>query len=97
MNRQEYLDLINPAIVMVAKKGEDYNQGEADLGKYFPFGDYSYIQMIHMKALRLVSLAFLEVGTKPNYEGIEDTLYDLLNYAVFYLQYLKGSKDGMGS
>jgi hypothetical protein len=89
MNRQRYLDLINPAIVMVAKKGEDYNQGEASLEKYFPFGDYSYIQMIHLKGLRLVSLASLPEGTQPNYESIKDTLYDQLNYIVFYLDYLE--------
>jgi hypothetical protein len=95
MNRQRYLDLINPAIVMVAKKGEDYNQGETSLKQYFPFGDYSHIQMIHLKALRLVSLASLEVGLEPNYDSIEDTLYDLLNYAVFYLDYLQEHKNGV--
>lgn len=86
MNRQQYLDLINPAIVMVAKKGEDYNQGEASLDKYFPFGDYSYVQMIHLKALRLVSL----IGKDgiPNFDSAKDTVYDLLNYAVFYLEFL---------
>jgi hypothetical protein len=81
------LELIVPAIEMVVKKGEDYNQGEAKLEQYFPFGDYSYIQMIHLKALRLVSL--IGKTEKPNYEGIEDTLYDLLNYVIFYLDYLE--------
>ena len=90
MNRQEYLDLINPAVVMVAKKGEDYNTGPK-LEDYFPFGDFSYIQMIHLKALRLVSLAG---NPKPNYEGTKDTLYDLLNYVVFYLAFLKQIEDG---
>ena len=94
MNKQEYLDLINPAIEMVAKKGEDYNSGEATLEQYFPFRDHSYIQMVHMKALRLVSLASLPEGHSPNYDSTKDTLYDLLNYTVFYLQYLEQNNVG---
>jgi len=88
MNRQEYLELITPAIDMVAKKGEDYNSG-VKLVDYFPFGDKSYVQMIHLKAKRLVSLA--EVA-EVNYESAEDTVLDMINYAVFYLAHLKGTK-----
>ena len=85
MNRERYLALINPAIALVIKKGEDYNGGP-QLHQYFPFKDKSYIQMIHLKALRLVSLAD---NPKPNFEGTLDTLYDLLNYTTFYLDYLE--------
>jgi hypothetical protein len=84
MNRQQYLDLINPAIVIVAKKGEDYNSA-VTLEQYFPFGDHSYVQMIHLKALRLVSLA---EKSQINFEGKQDTVLDLINYCVFYLDYL---------
>ena len=85
MNKQHYLDLIEPAVKLVARKGEDYNGGPT-LHDYFPFRDRSYIQMIHLKALRLVSLAD---NPKPNFEGTLDTLYDLLNYTTFYLDYLE--------
>jgi hypothetical protein len=85
MLRQRYLDLITPAVAMVAKKGEDYNSGPT-LHDYFPFGDASYIQMIHLKALRLVSLC--DKATQ-NFEGKKDTIYDLLNYCAFYLDYLE--------
>ena len=86
MNRQDYLDLINPAILMVAKKSADYNSNGPTLEHYFPFGDASYIQMIHLKAVRLVALAG---NPKPNFESKKDTLYDLLNYTVFYLKFLE--------
>jgi len=85
MNRERYLALINPAIALVVRKAEDYNDGPS-LHDYFPFRDKSYIQMIHLKALRLVSLAD---NPKPNFEGTLDTLYDLLNYTAFYLDYLE--------
>lgn len=86
MDRARYQELISPAIAMVIKKGEDYNSA-VKLDDYFPFGDYSYIQMIHLKSTRLVSLTNL--GAAPNFESIQDTVLDLLNYAVFYLNYLE--------
>ena len=89
MNRQQYLDLITPAVDLVAKKSEDYNTGMRRQ-QYFPFQDRSYIQMIYVKALRLVALA---ENPTPNFESTQDTLYDLLNYTVFYLDYLKDQSD----
>ena len=88
MNSDEYLILIRPAIDLVALKGQDYNTGPK-LEQYFPFGDKSYIQMIHLKALRLVSLADRPV---PNFDGTKDSVLDLINYCVFYLDYLEDVK-----
>ncbi|TXH51686.1 MAG: DUF1599 domain-containing protein [Desulfurellales bacterium] len=85
MDSKRYRELVLPAMEMVVKKGEDYNAGP-QLHDYFPFGDASYIQMVFLKAQRLVSLQMKEGA--PNYEGIKDTLLDLINYIVFYLDYL---------
>jgi len=89
MDRQRYTDLIAPAIALVVKKGEDYNS-VVELKDYFPFGDISYIQMIYMKALRLVSLA---ENTAPNFEGKLDTVLDLINYCVFYLDHMRNENE----
>jgi Nucleotide modification associated domain 1 len=88
MDAKTYLDLIRPAMEIVVKKHEDYNTGIA-LRDYFPFGDKSYIQMLHTKVLRLRSLE----GREANFEGLDDTLKDLINYSVFYLQYLQEQKN----
>lgn len=72
-----------------AKKGNDYNSS-IQLTDYFPFGHQSYVQMIYLKALRLVSLTeLISSGKTPNFEGLEDTVLDLLNYATFYAEWLK--------
>ena len=95
MNKMQYLDLIQPAIDMVVKKHEDYNAG-LELKSYFPFGDLSYTQMLHVKSQRLVSLAgksLNEIDTVPNYESAKDTVLDMINYCVFYLAYLKDRSD----
>ena len=88
VDRQDYLNLIMPAMELVVKKHEDYNTG-VQLKDYFPFGDKSYIQMLHLKVLRLRSLE----GRQANFEGLKDTLNDLINYSVFYLQYLEDKQD----
>lgn len=95
MNKMQYLDLIQPAIELVVKKHEDYNDG-LELKSYFPFGDVSYTQMLHVKSQRLVSLAgksLNENNAAPHYESVKDTVLDMINYCVFYLDYLKGVQD----
>ena len=43
--------------------------------------------MLHMKVLRMRSL--LDKGSAPNFDSMLDSVYDLLNYTVFYLAYLE--------
>ena len=85
MNRRTFLELIEPAIKLVDRKGEDYNK-TSQLHEYFPFRDTSYQQMIHMKVLRMRSI--LNKNTPANFDSLLDSVYDLINYSVFYLDYL---------
>jgi len=85
MDRARFLQLIEPAIKLVDRKGEDYNNA-VKLTDYFPFGDRSYQQMLHMKVLRMRSL--LDKHSAANFDSLTDSVYDLVNYAVFYLDYL---------
>lgn len=69
-------------------KGEDYNAGP-ELIDYFPFDHKSYAQMVHLKNTRILSLlAVMDAGKQPNFEGLRDTLIDLINYASFYVEFL---------
>ena len=80
MDRATYLELIEPAISIAEKKGEDYNGG-ASVHDYFPFGDKSYVQMLHVKSQRLVQLTSDDrLNNKPNFESKRDTVLDLINY-----------------
>jgi len=85
MDRTEFLSLIEPAIKLVDRKGEDYNN-VVTLEEYFPFKDQSYIQMLHMKVLRMRSV--VGKSTPANFDSLIDSAYDLINYTVFYLDYL---------
>ena len=73
-------------------KGNDYNSGVA-LTDYFPFGHASYAHIVYQKALRGVSLVKLMLqGGKPNFEGIRDTMLDIINYASFYVEWMDAEK-----
>ena len=89
MDLNRYMALIQPAMETVVKKHQDYNSA-VTLEQYFPFGDKSYVQMLHVKTLRLVSLAD---NPKPNFESAKDSVLDLINYAVFYLDHLQRKED----
>jgi hypothetical protein len=91
MKRERYLQLIEPAMAIVVKKHEDYGNDRRGLHSFFPFGAVSYVQMLHVKTQRLVSL--VENGQAPNFESIEDTLLDSINYSVFMLDYLNQKKE----
>lgn len=88
MDRARYLALLEPAMKIVVAKHQDYNKA-VELSAYFPFQDKSYIQMLHVKAMRLVSLA--STNQEPNFESVQDTVIDMINYAVFYLDYLEST------
>jgi predicted HAD superfamily Cof-like phosphohydrolase len=71
-----------------AKKGQDYNS-EVKLTDYFPLGHLSYFQMVYMKTKRTQSLLdVLKAGGTPNFEGLRDTLLDLVNYTTFWVEAL---------
>jgi len=53
--------------------------------EYFPFHDYSYLQMIHTKINRIESLVNVDL---PNFEGLMDSVVDLGSYLIFYYSFL---------
>jgi predicted HAD superfamily Cof-like phosphohydrolase len=80
--------VLKKVVTLRAKKGQDYNAGPT-LKDYFPFGHKSYAQMVHLKTVRIHSLlAVMEQGRQPNFEGLQDTLEDLINYTTFYAEAL---------
>jgi hypothetical protein len=80
------------AALLCIQKSQDYNHGqsvdphEIDRTGYFPFGTVSYAQMLHTKVERFISLTRKNLsGGTPNFEGLDDTALDIINYAGFFL------------
>ncbi len=73
----------------LVKKNDDYGNASFDLGLTG--------NMVHVwdKARRYRSLVEKQIkGEKPNFEPIEDTLKDLIGYAVIGLHILKEQGNG---
>lgn len=70
--------------VRILKKG-DYGS----IADYFPFGAKSFCHELHKKTKRLVNLAKKKTNIPQN-ESLEDNLLDLINYASYYYEWLKG-------
>jgi hypothetical protein len=69
------------------RKARDYQGGGVERDAYFPFGVKSYVQMLVVKVLRLVSLA--RQDGKAQHEGIADSARDLINYSAFLVDRLE--------
>ena len=83
---------ISTAFIKAAEVRKNKQKDYCGIIDYFPFGDKSYVQMIHVKTKRLVSLVDTEVI--PENESLEDNLIDLINYASYYWEWLKGELHG---
>lgn len=79
-------------------KGKDYNDVPGGRDAYFPFGHFSYAHMVNTKNLRLQSLlAALSKGRLVNFEGLLDTVEDLVNYATYYAEAMRDGRLQQGT
>jgi len=79
------------------RKGRDYQNplSRVRQADYYPNGVWSILDIINAKYLRMVSvLETMEQGGQPNFESIEDSAVDLINYASFAVSYMRGDIDG---
>jgi len=72
---------------LIMRKSRDY--GDKDLAKrqYHPYGDASYLQMLHTKLRRLENVRLRNKG-QQNFESARDSVLDMINYAAFYAAWL---------
>ena len=64
---------------------------------YYPRGCHTILDTMHAKVLRMQSV-MEAMESDPNYsqnfESLEDSCLDLINYATFFASYMKGEMDG---
>lgn len=71
-------------------KGEDYNR--VPQAEYYPNGLDDIYCMMHQKMTRLKSL--MKADGVPNFESMDDTARDLINYTSFFVEWKDGKMDG---
>jgi hypothetical protein len=81
------------------KKAQDYQNGESRIRQadYYPQGVATILDIIHAKTLRMRSVLEAmqnDPSYAPNFESLEDSGKDLINYASFMVAYQRGEIDG---
>jgi hypothetical protein len=79
------------------KKGNDYNNAVSSVKQadYYEHGVWTLLDIIKAKYLRMVSvLEAMEQGGTPNYESVEDSALDMINYASFVVAYMRNEVPG---
>lgn len=93
-------NILLEAAELQEKKGADYNGATTSVQQadYYPRGVWSILDIVNAKYLRMVSvLETMEQGGKANFESIEDSAIDLINYASFVAAYMRGEVPGQKS
>ena len=79
------------------RKGKDYQNplSRVRQADHYPRGVYTILDTMNGKMLRMYSvLETMEQGGNINFESVEDSAIDLINYASFLVAYMRGDIDG---
>ena len=96
---KESVKVLKECIELQLKKAKDYQNPHSTINQadYYPGGLYTILDIIQGKALRIRSVLQAmqnDKSYKPNYESLEDSAKDLINYASFFVEYSRGKMDG---
>lgn len=91
MAKTTAVQILHEAAELKEQKSKDYQGGKWSEEDYFPFGETSYVHMIHTKYLRMRNIVEGEQDT--NFEALEDTLVDMAVYCAMFAAYLENKKN----
>lgn len=94
---KESIKVLEECAAVQKKKGADYQNPNSNVKQamHYRRGIDSIHDIMQGKMYRAQSLLeSAEGAANPNYESIEDTYMDLINYASFAVEYLRGKMDG---
>ena len=96
---KESIKVLQECAEVQTKKGTDYQNEHSRIKQadYYPNGVSTLLDINHAKMLRMQSVvAAMQADPtyEPNFESIEDSAKDLINYASFVVAYMRGKMDG---
>ena len=94
MKLKESVKVLNECISLQLKKSEDYQSKDSNVKQamHYRRGVDSIHDIIQGKCYRAQSL--LESTGDPNFESLEDTYKDIINYCSFAVSYMRGKMEG---
>ena len=99
-NDNESVKVLHECIELQKKKSLDYQNPNSRIRQadHYPRGINTIIDMVHQKLTRIYSLIEAAEGEstykEPNFESIEDSMIDAINYLSFGVAYCRGKMDG---
>ena len=99
---KESLKVLQECAELQTRKSQDYQNENSRIQQadYYPRGIASILDIINAKTLRMWSvLEAMESDPdyEPNFESLEDSGKDLINYASFLVAYLRGGIPGQNA
>ena len=100
ITERESVKVLQECIELQTRKSQDYQSPSSSIKQamHYRRGIETIHDMIHQKMLRAQSLmdaSRLGYGlSTPNFESLEDSYKDLINYASFAVAYIRGKMDG---
>lgn len=89
--------VLKEAIELQNRKSQDYQNplSRVRQADHYPRGVYTILDIVNGKLLRMYSvLETMEAGGSINFESVEDSAVDAINYLSFVVAYLRGEIDG---
>ncbi len=98
-NDKESLRVLKECAELQLKKSNDYQNPKSRIRQsdYYPSGVKTILEIIYAKVLRaqsVVEAMELDPTYEPNFESVEDSFKDMINYASFAVSFIRGSVDG---
>lgn len=99
MQDPESVNVLKECIELQLKKSRDYQNPNSSIKQadYYPSGILTIHEIMHAKMLRMRSVmeAMLnDTNYSQNFESLEDSAKDLINYASFFVAYSRGKING---
>ena len=94
IDRKESVKVLQECIDLQLKKSKDYQSDNSNVTQsmHYRRGVDTIHDILIGKLMRATSL--IESGNAPNFESLEDTYKDMINYASFAVSYMRGKMDG---
>ena len=96
---KESIKVLQECAEIQTKKGTDYQNEHSRIKQadYYPNGVSTLLDINHAKMLRMQSVvAAMQADPtyEPNFESIEDSAKDMINYCSFTIEYCRGQMQG---
>lgn len=89
--------ILEDCIDLQLRKSKDYQNPKSRIRQadHYPRGCQTILDMVHQKITRMYSvIEAMESDECANFESLEDSAMDAINYLSFFVSYSRGQMDG---